>query len=767
MLRFQLVSDSLGTEESEGEDPIGINELSKSIKRSELYEGVVFEILLNVPFIKRKREFIKLAYETTGGIDAIVGVNIYELNRNTRKWELWFTGQMNFNSYELTEDQVTVNIDKTGMQRDVLNLKDVDVDLETTESINGVALPAQSTLDVVYHSKAILKENYNTPIDSAPYQALSILIFSFPNTGADATIGEIFYAQVSNEGNKDIKQLQDLTEHFQTPWGWTPFENLGSVDQLGGIGTIPNYIAFLQANGLGIRNPNLVADEKGTAEIHLKFVLKHKVSAVNTIHDVDVSGGGSTCLGHIEVFAWVEKRSKDNTIIFIDPVGSWDMATNFGNDSNEGVFESKTYDLVGDPVNIGDKYYFYLTYRVWGVYQTALIPFSSSAIVTHDFEITGDHTLTFQQIKSRTISDPSTVKTILIYEAIERCLQYITNKVDCFYSELLGRVDLGYAEDGEYALIGTTTGNRLRKNNKTQFDTLSELLALVNSLTPIGFKFQIIDGIEKFNLVRIAEIYDKTTTILSLGRVYMPKKRINEKRYHVQIEYGYSNKIDIQQVNGIDAFNTVRRQVEPIRNSKNKASVACNRAADGYQIESQRRLNTTTKDGRLDEAKFIVVLIRDGDDFKTKKDEGYAQILNVYDSGTGYNYDISPARLYKNHLVVIAAGLTRSIDKTTKFSYGEVNYLMATRKNTEAALLYENGDVDLKNVVPIWDNENYLLENVPFSSNQVKLLSQNPYGVIEFQDQFGETFEGFVTSEPITTNGDVKSATLNLMKVFR
>jgi hypothetical protein len=157
-LRFQLLNANMTPLILEVADPIDINSLSQKVKRSDDNEGVIYEVVVDVEFIKDGRAFIKQAYELYGGIDAQVQVNIYERNPDLHKWELYFTGQIDYTDYELSEDKATVTIEQTGFQRRVLNLMDHDVDLQSTLSSGGVTLPSNPLIVAPLHSKTIRRQ---------------------------------------------------------------------------------------------------------------------------------------------------------------------------------------------------------------------------------------------------------------------------------------------------------------------------------------------------------------------------------------------------------------------------------------------------------------------------------------------------------------------------------------------------------------------------------------------------------------------------------
>lgn len=785
-LKFQLVNNMFGALVIQKNDPVGINDITQTIKRSEEFEGIVYEIILDVEFIKEGRRFIKQCYEFAGGIDALVVVNIYEYDTNTDLWELYYAGKINYQRYDLGEVDVVVTLEQLGPDRAVTNLMKMEVDIQTPFSENGSSLPTQVTGEeiMLFHSKAILKEFTSTPQNSGEFQQLDVNSFTLPAVilDTDRDIGFIAYGQIDNSTFK----FQELETAFTTPFGFECYSNIFATDQLDGAGTDEKYIDLLTNgapnNSAPIRNPILDITEQGVTDIILQIKMKAGISAYNTGGDVDLEDGTSGVLGHCEVYVWCEHRDKNNVVKFIEKVGQWDMST------GQSDYETKNYSKVSVDFQVGDKLYVYTTYRVWGRYEHPTQP-DPTGVVHHDFTIQVDHTETFFTVKSQTVTPASEVRTFLIYEAVERCLQFYTNLPTIFYSNLLGRTDIGYNEDGEASLIALTSGNWLRgKSNwetnikhKKLFASLKDLLEFINAIQCIGFGFETVDidgkligtdstglpyGTRVFRLEKRSHFYRKEK-ILSLGKVYNVRKHLDPNRYYNLFEHGYSGKLDIKLKNAVDEFNTLRRSRIPIINTKNELKVSTKMRVSGYQIEVQRRLATSSEDSNQDDENFAVSVVRDGGGYRPKRDDGYEEINNVLEPATGYNYDWSPARIRPNWFKVIAACLIRHLgNKTLYFNFGEVNYRMSTRKTGELELLSEDSNADLSGIIPDYDPEIYELKGVRFTKEQVKLIQRNPYGYIEFEDQFGEFMYGFIDNNAgVDQDPNKRQAELNLLKV--
>lgn len=762
MLRFQFLNTALGPLTIETDDPIGVNEMAKMIKRSEDNDGIVFEVMFDLEFIKGARSYLKKAFETDGGIDALVLANVYRLNVNTRKWMIYSTGSVNFNKYDVYEDKITINMEQVGVQRRVTNLMELDVDQETEVSENGNALPINNVLPAMaMHSKTIIKETIAKPADTVEHQFLDVFSQS-DLPGLSTTYRErIIFGQMDTTE----AEINELAENFSTQFGYS---DLGGTATVGPLNAAATKV-WLEANP---DNRTLFPVHKfaeaGILDIDLVVKLIHEIEAVDVSGDVDVCGDAA--LGQIEIFHWIEIRDAENNIVLLENIGSVDMGACVG-DIRTSALATLPFSQNGISVGIDYQVYWYHTIRIYGDYENQD---AGSESVSHHFRIEAEDGYYFT-LRSKTSAPDSTTKAVLLYEAFLRCCQYYTNDIDCFESDLLGRTDLikpstgePYAVDGDAALIAWTNGAALRGLDKPIFTNLKDLIDFVNSQFCVGFGFETgADGKQRMRLEKRSFFYDKTNKILSLGKIYNVRKTIDPKRYYNSVEFGYASKIDLGQTNAIDAFNTKRRNSIPIINTKNGLKIATKVKADGYQIEGARRLKFTTTDGKNDDEPFVVCVIRDGITFKSKKDEGYTLIENVFDSSTGYNYDISPARSLRNWFKIIASALIYAKSKVIKFTFGEVNFLMRTQKTGEDFIVEENGNVDLTDVEPDYDNFIYELKDVDISDDLVQHICDNPYGYIDFEDQFGELMEGFISDNGIEHDQFKGKADFKLLKVFR
>lgn len=723
MLQIQLISESVGTLNID--NVIDINALTQSIKRSsEVSEGVIFEMVLDVEFIKEGREFLKKAFEQTGGIDAKVEVKVFEYDPNRRRWDLFFNGKINFNRYELTEDRCIVNIEQTGFNMDIINQLEKDIDIETTETISGAALPAQQSFVVPFHSKAIFKRfNVNTdfepevfPPDPQPFLNESEnLIYFAPKNSSE----QLYYFLY----NISDSTIDEIAERFNYPFQVSTDEPK----------SVSKYIFKFT--------------EPATLKIRVRPVIR-VIVVFGSIKDFElrwfISYGKP---GNYTTIQVGNTLRRDNTKSINEVLTGTGYNNDYGFEYNIEVEE-------------GDEFYYFTEFGIDNEDQiTGVASYCDSP------SNTGSKNLKLS-IDALTLSKSSTCKVIFLHDAIKRCVEHITNERDSFYSDLLGRQDAGYSTDGKGAMVTITNGSLIRGADKNIFDNLKSLIGLANSLYCVGFGFETVDGKKRLRLEQIDYFYNKNLKSVSLGKVYNVKSKLDRSKFYNSIEYGYSGKIDIGQVNGVDEFNTVRRASIPIKNTKNTIKAATKYKGGGYLIEYQRRLSVTSDDGKYDDDNFVVELIRNGNGFEVRRNQEITA-TNVISPETSYNLNISPGRMLLNWRKYIKSCLIRSSDKIVKFSFGEVNYLLTTNKNGDGFTINENGNFDLSGIDALWEPFIYTVENVKMSRNDFKQIRDNPFGYIEFQDQFNETFNGFISSEGIEYDSNKGTATINLIKVFR
>lgn len=754
-------------------DPIGINELEEIFKRDNEHQGIIHEIIIDLEFIKGARAYVKQAFEVAGGIDAVVYVSSYKYDEQNYTYKHNSTGKINFKRYKRNEEKISVNLEQTGVEHSVLNQLEIDVDLEAPIVLNdGTILPGLQLDSPLYHSQIILKVNDFKPSTGDEYAFPDAMRFRFtPGGERDRIVGGVMVVKVSTEaGTRALEQaFQYPASAIALPGQPLGFPAMG--DPINGLapGELNQYVGFLSSpENLAARLPDQIAEEESDLEVDIQYALKPSVIAYGE-GDVDLQGFGVDSdddekMGFLEVKAWFEHRGADNSLKMFENFGTWNTE-GYGGFSREGEFETHSFARSNIHVLPGDKLYHYLTYRVYGRYEApAGGLFAQEGAIGHEAIIQQDVANTHVRFKAATFAPASSVPTIFLHDAIERCCQFITGVQNCFHSPLLGRTELGYAEDGKGAMIGLTSGNKLRANGKHIIANLKDLLEFVNAAYCSGYGFEIIDGVRKFVVDKRQRFYNKDLRITNIGVVHPVEAELDASGYWSQVHFGYNYQIDIQQTNGAFEFNTFRKATIPIRNTKNILHIETKMRASGAEIEFQRRLAGTDIDSKLDDENFVVVLMRSATGFRTKASDGYEYIKNVAFSRTAYNVDISPMHMLNEWKEYIASCLIYSEDKILRVNYGELNYQMATKKPGEDELA-EDGVLDLTDVVPWFEPDKYNVHGV-LNNTQKEQMRERLYGYVEFNDIYGNAFGGYIGTGGITVSQN-EATEFDLIKVHR
>lgn len=751
MLKVQLVNNDFGeliVGREDFVDPLEINKLKKLYKRSELADGVIYQIIINLQFAKLARRYIQNVFELRGP-EGVILVNIYQDDPNARTQELYFTGRIKLTNYDIDSIIVESSIEQTGFEVKVANRLDVDVDLESLISQGGQGITPVPLVDVLFHAK-LTKEEFEAKAIGLEYQQLSVINFSIPFLANEIYREAVVYCGIDNS-EQPKKELEDT---FTTPFGYSSINssesgqgNLGIDDE---IAVAADYIAFLTRSDLvPFGYPFHVAKFSEVIDLELSLRLRHEIHVTNSGGDVDICDDGA--LGRREVYAWYEHRSAAGITKEIVNVGKWDDIEGCGQNDAAGAYQTMTLSRIALTLEPGDKLLWYCTYRITGRYDNNGL----LAQLAHDFNIQADPEFTFQRVTANTtfLGSGATTKGILVHEAFEKIAQYITDQEDSFYSEFFGRTDIDYDVDGPGSLMLLTSGDQIRLRSSTKiFANFQDLFTALSAIWCLGWGIETIGGKQKIRVEPKAHFYDKETQVIKLGRVNKLHKKVAPQYYYSQIEMGFPKMNQSGQVNGESEVNCIRRFVFPLSQPTRKLSLNSPYRSSGYEIEALRRKAGDTTDDNEDSSNFLVCLVRSGLDFVPEKNVGFVT-TGIISPETSYNLRITPRQNLERWKPIIAVGLVRNEDKTLKFSYGENNYTATING------VAENAPIDCDGVEPPFWPEVYEFET-PLTRSEVALMNVNKYGYIEFDDELGNTKKGFILEGENEPEAELGSFTL-------
>jgi hypothetical protein len=239
---------------------------------------------------------------------------------------------------------------------------------------------------------------------------------------------------------------------------------------------------------------------------------------------------------------------------------------------------------------------------------------------------------------------------------------------------------------GAYKVI--TSGGLLRNVTKSLYISFDELFDGLTAIDNIGVGYS---DLEPDALrVEAYEYFYKDDVLFEINVDEIKskmKRRIVSENYFKRVICGYSDDYVKEYVSSIDEFNTPREYSLPVKNAEAELMRRCNLIASGYTIEYCRR-HAYTQATEYDEKPFIVCVQPSPLDMN-KVEVGihnpsacttdipfFRQPFGIISPQTTYNWRIRPLYNTIRQLPLILPSLHFSQNKTIKFSYGELNYVV-------------------------------------------------------------------------------------------
>ena len=737
----QLFNPEFGSVTSREDQPDGLDEFTITRKRGKDNDGFIYEFSINLSFYKALGQFISDVFSAKGS-DGFIGINIYSENPNTYDDDIEYQGQLQLDNYNQDDDFIiTTNVEPVGFQRKFLNLEKRNVNMRSSVSRLNTGIGAAPVTVLNLPPKAILQRYEGRPIDENESAIAGLAQFDFPSCGigpCDFNRSTVLYASIDN----NLRSFDDFQSTQNQNYSWDE------------IAPSPFHIVTPQ--------------EAGITDLDLISRIRHRVTANASDSNIDVTGCGNSELGQIQIETIFEHRDADDNSITNQVVGT-DYNIPFcpdqGNDTFTSDFETKQYQDQGVTLNVGDKLYFYFRISIGGNYTKPGA--TGDSFVNHEFGMESDNSVTSLQVETKTIFPATDSEGYLVYEFLEQIIRSLTDQVDCFRSEFFGRTDSStpYPQDGEGSLLFITNGGLMRQiQNKILFGNWQDAFQSLNSLFCIGWGFETLpDGTQVVRCEKKQYFYDRNTVALESETIEDLQFFLDNNYLFGEIKAGYPQVENINQINGIDEFNSERIYSSPLTTAKQDLDIRSVYRASGFEIESQRRLSGSTEESKLDDENFFIGLKRDGGGFAVEQGSDFELIQNVFDPDSAYNVRISPARNFRRWSEYLASNILRSDNKTFAFTFGDYNYLM-TSKLTGENTVAEDADLTLTNDLAYFYPEGYTLVT-PIGTTERRLVNDNIRGTFKTKNGKGQDVEGYfvVFEDKIAeSKGD-----LTILRVYR
>lgn len=363
---------------------------------------------------------------------------------------------------------------------------------------------------------------------------------------------------------------------------------------------------------------------------------------------------------------------------------------------------------------------------------------------------------------SATRSCPSTeAEVYMVHETLSRVAESITNNCIRVKSSYYGRTDsepFSFPDDGCGGLRSVTSGLKIRRAEEDNFFvSLKELVEGLQAIDNIGMEVQNNVDISGRGLLVIEDLdyFYQDKEILRHDAIPKGTTDTEETKHYSKVLVGYK-KWEVEEVNGLDEFNSNRQYATSIDTIDSTLDITSNLVAGSYAIEITRQqsfASTGAADTKYDNETFIICMRRS--DYPV-----YSQLVpeqgnitnaqNIFSPSTIYNYRISPLRNLMRWYRSIAPAWVNLNDPANKlyFASGTGN-LIASGIMTDPDCRLELVDIqenqnlfvthfaNQDNAKPLWMNELITYE-YPMSIADYKAIKADPYGYISSQCGSGE-----------------------------
>jgi hypothetical protein len=776
------VSDSTSTVLTK--DPIGWDEGTYVIKRSEIYKGAFHEYTTSLKFHcdGGGKQFVDNVYQTED-IDGRINVLVeYDCDGSGTYDEL-FTGIINLASYKTDGQYTTVNIERSDLLTKFNNRDEISVDLTTTLYPSGTTSIGGESISSV--DSELLELSSSTIVYTDEWVINNAYEYSFDYEYA---FGEVLSSYTSFNmilGSSDMDTALSGSEY--TDFSTTVFEQ-GFIEPIVTFNE-PAIIYPITVNWSIDWGGVFTDTETDPASVRINF--ENKLFLVYGKKDVNVPSS----LTLVELYN-------------ISGYGDGDYSNNFDVVTNGQI-----------TIHEGDS-----IWLAWFV----------ESETTSGHEMKGTCKWVFDRsvfnFNTTTRFEATQAKSILIHEAFNQVVDCIADSDGNFYSEFYGRTDSEkqtYLSNGCGAKIALTNGFNIREfTDKPIYASFKDLFESMDCIHNIGMGYVN----NKIRVEPLSYWFEGSTQIISLPNVNKYEQRNDNTRYFNKIEIGYQ-KWESEFHGGLDDPNARHEYSTKISSVKNIYNKLCKYLTSSYTIEFTRRKNKViepTQDWRYDNDNFLISVVNDYNglvifyagldgnyllflnDIKifpigssvtisgttynngvftitdvggallkvaetvTDETAGFTHIVNngdklyaneiyldSFNSGSGmtalstaYNLRLTPKRMLLAHLNVITAGL-QMIHGSISFIKGEGNTELVLATNSTNCQEDYNGepiaendsilwdDSNAMNIAPIWGTEVYSFE-YPLTYTEFKTIKANPYGYVSFYKDAEDVKHGFI-----------------------
>ncbi len=699
-------------------EPLGWDSDEKEYARNETYHGIVAKFSNSLKFTGQAADAIDYIYRVFGP-NAEIKLTREERHPITDAWTLSYFGFLDLSTWEKTEGQVSLKFNSGGMEQLLKSRESEKVEIDRLTSIDGKVLPDLKTIDVALEGRRIF---LNTSYTVKPTDNYTFL--------TNTTIGNTRGSTVS----VPLSIVNKSHDEAQSPIPNTLVQDNSALRTApGDIGNM--FIA--------------ISDVRRILKINLKLTFTVIISQFDNV----------------------------NFFEFFVRFGVYHSGSNLFHKANDFIFGESTYsDLQGKTFTVN-----YTNNNViLEAGESLALEFDQLYDGLNDYSSHLDINLSNisadMTVEEDSHFDPSITKAVLSHELGERLVAIATGQKDAFYSEYLGRTDLGYSKDGLAGLIACTHGMWVRGFDKLPIP--SEIPFVENNFKPLGTSFkdfttsfdavfmtgigiETIGSRERVRMEELSYFYNKNRTIILPNQAKNVKRTFSTTNCYSGIEIGYELGGSYEEAFGLDEYNAKSTFTTFISRIKNTYIRLSKYRADSYGVEFARRkpkIRFNTSDTPYDIHVFMLDLKRGVNNiFQQRKwqDDFEKEPTGVYSPDTATNLRLSPFNMMLRHGWRIAAGLGWYLNEYIRYGSSTQNSKLKTKLIGKPEYA-ENGDIKNSELM----RARFICEEIEFDHicdfdvmQQVEGKSvffgreiPNFYGLVEFINEDGEKETGFLSN---------------------
>jgi hypothetical protein len=701
----------------------------------------------NLTFYNDGGYFIENIYSQYG-INAEIILTKEERNPKTDVWEQSYTGFLDLSTYSKENEGVSIKFVSSGLLRVIKARQNEKIELDRLDTLNGDTIPYLEPSEVALDGRDILLKSLleTQEIDSSTDNFSMRFQTKNSRTASLAVpMAEIY--------SSDVKIFAP------NEFSFTSTPDIGRVESLFYLPNDRDKILNINIKcGFDIVQPSSIdiSDISSDANLRLYLVIFENGESYNVKDRIPLSGN------------IIYRNGLRLTRVDASYVNSsFELLTGeslslqwYGGASSWGSF-------VG-PVGIS-----------YGYIRPRFDNIISSINIIEDSEFDGTKS-----------------KVHFPFEVASRFLKLFTNQDDILVSNVLGKTENGYSEDGEASLIAMAHGfwirgfskdddveineeNRYKSmttNFKEFYESYFDVWSLGAGIEKVGFKE--IFRIEKLDyfynknvLIRLGKVVDGRFEYVQVSNV---KRSLNKDEFISGIEIGYDKGGDYEEAVGLDEYNTKTTFTTVIDKIEQKYKATSKYRADSYGAEFARRksyFRFPTEDTKYDNSIWLFDLIRNPLSviFKQRlwQDDFSEEPTGVFSPDTAQNLRLSPFNILLRHGWRIGSGLVKYPLNFIRYGSSIANSSLTTKLKLADYPQYggvaysENGNIlnkDLEQartdgeVIEFDYYVDYdLLQKVQGKTVILGKEIQNFYGLISFKNENGDIEEGYL--DKLSPNG--------------